>query len=449
MAFMKFAFDKYLLGALCLFGVASFLSIAGANVFLGLSTLFFLIVLFKNKGADITWDEEGYFKAIAVFAGALLVSALCSGNIGYGMKTWADFFLWRFMPFMIILLLFATKNKVDKLLNSVFCGYLICCLYAIYQGVFVYKLNIAHGRAASFVGHPMTLAGWSCILLPALLIFIFRKDISKKLHLACCTLFVIGCVALVFNSTRGAWLALAIALPLISLPFILKSKKIFMSFVSAVVVLGLVLANSPSFMKRVDSISDTKNNWSNVSRFIIWDTAYGIFKEHPVLGVGLGSFAKTYQSKFVDSKELKQQAAEYHNYQKNLKQKKLTAVQKKFTKAHVQKLAAASRKMWENKMLRALSHAHNNYIQMLAENGIVGFVGYIFAFGFILWKNIKNYFMNKNPYSLMIIGSTTALLLQGMTEYNFGNSSVMKIYWFVLACLIVMTRFYNKDNAEK
>ena len=443
---MKFSFDKYLLGSLCLFGTASFLSIAGANVFLGLSTLLFLIVLFKNKGADIVWDEEGYFKVISVFASALFVSALCSANIGYGLKTWADFFLWRFMSFLIILLLFAAKDKVGKLLNAIFAGYFISCLYAIYQGVFVYKLNIAHGRAASFVGHPMTLAGWSCILLPALLIFIFRKDISKKLHLAYCALFVIGCIALVFNSTRGAWLALSIALPLISLPFILKSKKLFMGFASAVVVLGLVLVNSPSFIKRVDSIADTKTNWSNVSRFIIWDTAYGIFKEHPVLGIGLGSFSKEYKSKFVDSKEMKKQSTEYYSYRKNLQQKKLTAVQKKYTKEYIQKLASSSRKVWENKMLRALSHAHNNFIQMLAENGIVGFVSYIFAFGYILWKNIKNYLLNKNPYALMIVGSTTVLLLQGMTEYNFGNSSVMKIYWFVLACLIVMAGYYNKEK---
>ena len=86
---------------------------------------------------------------------------------------------------------------------------------------------------------------------------------------------------------------------------------------------------------------------------------------------------------------------------------------------------------------------------MLAENGLVGFIGYVFAFGFILWKNIKNYLLNKNPYALMIVGSTTTLLLQGMTEYNFGNSSVMKIYWLVLACLVVMARFYNKEDAEK
>ena len=188
---MKFSFDKYLLWSLCLFGVASFLSIAGANVFLGLSTLLFLIVLFKNRGADITCSDDEYFKVIAVFAGVLLVSALCSANIGYGLKTWADFFLWRFMPFIIISLLFANEESVSKLLKAIGCGYFISCLYAVYQGVFVFKMNIAYGRANGFFGHPMTLAGWSCILLPALLVFVFRKDISKKLHLACIALFVV------------------------------------------------------------------------------------------------------------------------------------------------------------------------------------------------------------------------------------------------------------------
>lgn len=447
MRFMNIALNRWLLVALSLFGVASFLSIAGANVFLGLSTLFFLIILAKNKGYKVSEDKVVYYKAIGIFALAILVSALCSGNIGYGLKTWADFFVWRFMPFIIIVSLFDEKLKAEKLLKAVLCGFCIDSLYAIYQGAIVYKFNIAHGRADGFVGHPMTIAGWECILLPMLLVFIFRKDISKNLQWVYAVLFAIFSVALIFNSTRGAWLALAIALPLISLPFILKSKKAFIAFASVVVLIGTALVSSPSFMKRVDSITDTRN-WSNTSRFIIWDTAYGMFKEHPVLGVGLGQFRPTFKSKFVDSDELKRQVAEYHQYQKNKKQKKLTTAQRKMTKEQVNALANANRKAWENKHLRGLGHAHNNFMQMLGENGLVGLLGYIIAFGFILWKNLKNYFANKNPYALMIVGSTTALLLQGLTEYNFGNSSVMKIYWFVLACLIVLASAYNQEKLE-
>ncbi|MBO5143761.1 MAG: hypothetical protein J6C46_12375, partial [Clostridia bacterium] len=83
------------------------------------------------------------------------------------------------------------------------------------------------------------------------------------------------------------------------------------------------------------------------------------------------------------------------------------------------------------------------------ENGLVGFAGYVFAFGYILWRNIKNYFVNKNPYALMIAGSTGALVLQGLTEYNFGNGAVMKLYWLVLGCLIMLAGCYNKESSRE
>jgi O-antigen ligase len=86
---------------------------------------------------------------------------------------------------------------------------------------------------------------------------------------------------------------------------------------------------------------------------------------------------------------------------------------------------------------------------MLAENGIIGLLGYLLTFGAIIWTNIKNYFINKNPHNLMIIGSTIALFLQGLTEYNFGNSSVMKIYWLVLSCLVVLVKEYNEEKLRE
>ena len=406
---MKTSLSEYLVLALCLFGMVSFISVAGANAFLGLSTLLFLILLFKNKDVDILYEDISCFIVILCLAGSLFVSALFSGNIGASLKVWADFFLWRFMPFMIVFFMLAKKEYASKVLGSIFCGFFISCLYAIYQGVFVFKLNIENGRADSFVGHPMTLAGWSCILLPILLVYVFRNDISKNIKICCMFLFSVGCAALVFNSTRGAWLAVSIVLLLISLPYILQSKKLLVGFTTFLIILGLILSNSTTFMSRVNSISDTKTNWSNVSRFIIWNTAYDIFKEHPVLGVGLGNFKSEYKNSVVDSA-----------LKRNINLKK-----------------------WQKKHLVKLDHAHNNFMQMLGENGLVGLFGYVCAFGYILWSGLKNYLLNQNPYSLMIVGSTSALLLQGLTEYNFGNGAVMKIYWLVLACLIVLANKYN------
>lgn len=122
--------------------------------------------------------------------------------------------------------------------------------------------------------------------------------------------------------------------------------------------------------------------------------------------------------------------------------KKLKQVDRRKIRSEYEKLAMPN-------LLVKLGHAHSNIFQILAENGLIGFLGYVFAFGFVLWKNIKNYLMNKNTYALMIVGYTTALMLQGLTEYNFGNSSVMKIYWLVLACLIVLIKVYNEEKLSE
>ena len=451
---MNLSLQNTLLISLCLFAVASFVSIAAANVFLGISVLIFLIITYKNKGLSIAQDKLPYFKAIGIFAGALFVSALFSGDIIYGLKTWADFFLWRFIPFIILVAVLDREEYAKKVLTAVVCGFVIDCLYAIYWSFFVFKGKFDWIRAAGFVGHPMTLAGWSCVLLPILLVCIFKKEFVKKYKWLPVLLFVIGSVALLFNATRGAWIALAIVLPLLSLCYVLKSKKMFFAFTSIILVVGIALVNNPSFMKRVLSITDTKNA-SNSSRFIIWYTSFEMFKEHPVLGVGLGNYKNVYQ-KSVEQRVIiaREQLSKNYIFQKLTKEEQTATLYspKKFWELKIyQKL---KNKEWQSFYkeyskfrfsydLSTFTHAHNNFLHMLAENGLIGLLGYIFAFGYILWKNLKHYFANKNPYALMIVGSTGALLLQGLTEYNFGNSSVMKIYWLVLACLIILAGKYN------
>ena len=443
--------EKYLLISICLLAVASFLSIAVTNVFLGISTLLFLIILYKNKDVVINEDKLPYFKNISVFAGALLVSALCSGDILQGLKNWSDFFIWRFMPFLILIFVFDKKEAAKKVYYAILGAFLVDALYVIYQGVFIYKLNISWARPHGFTGHPMTFAGMLCVLVPVLLVLLFESKILGKYSKFALPAFVIGAFALVLNSTRGAWLAIGIVIGLICLLYMFKSKKIFIACVSLLLAGGFMLGNNQAFMKRVNTFSSVKSVTQD-PRFKIWDVSIAIFKEHPVLGVGLGKFKSEYQKKYSKvypvNEQQKKLAAEYKKYIDNRKAKKLTPEQKKMSKAKRIELRNAYIAQQKYEGVGRLTHAHNNFLQMFGENGVVGFIGYVLAFGYILWRNIKNYFTNKNPYALMIAGSTGALILQGLTEYNFGNGAVMKIYWLVLGCLVVLAGYYNKEKLE-
>lgn len=376
---------KYCSIPIAVFALFSFISIAAGNVLLGIATLCFLIYVFRNK-QELQVNDKIYYIAIAVFLLTMLISALTSGAIGKGLKVWADFWIWRLMPFVMVTLAVKEVCKAKKILACSLLGITLGAICLIYQGF------SGDHRASGFFGHPMTFAGYFCIYLPVLLVCFLEQQVSGKWrYLAGCS-FVLSTVALLFNATRGAWLALMPVLLFILLYYLLKRNKLAMLCLALFILAGAGLSQYKPFTDRLATITNTKYQ-SNTERLLIWNSAYTMFKDHPVLGVGLGQYKDNYQKKYISPK-----AKEPY-----------------------------------------LSHAHNNFLQMLAENGVVGFVGFLTLITCFIGYSFKRFWQERNPYALMMSMSTLALVLQGFTEYNFGNSAVMKSFWLVQGCLLVMS----------
>lgn len=387
--------DCMLINFLCLFALTSFISIAAGNVFLGIAVLLFFISVYKHK-IDINKKFKGYYFAIAIFVFTMLLSALFSGDIVYGLKRWADMWIWRLMPFIIITAMITEPNKNLNILKVSCAGISIGILCLIYQGV------SGDGRAAGFFGHPMTFAGYLCMYLPLFLIGYFDNLFGRKYRNVSGLLFVAGIAALIFNGTRGAWIAVAITSGILLLYYMFKNKRNLLIGTVMIALCGGILVNNDAFMHRVSTITNNRYQ-SNSERLLMWNSAWNMFKDHPVFGVGLGQYKDNYQHKYISPK------AKEPN----------------------------------------LAHAHNNFLQMLAENGIVGFIGFISMFIYIAGYNLKQFFTEKNIYSLAICAVTVTLLLQGCTEFNFGNSAVVKSYWLVLGCLVVLAESLNQNNIIK
>ena len=371
----------------------SFISIAAGNIFLGILTLCFFIKLYK-KQVKFDLYYKSYFIGIGVFVISMLISALFSGDIVYGLKRWADMWIWRFMPFVVVI--FLLNNYIDgkKVMLAGFAGITVTSVYAVYQGL------SGMSRANGFYGHPMTLGGWLCIFLPLLLIEFFERKLLGKYYWLAGLAFCICSAGLVFNATRGAWLAVAIVCAALLIYYMFKSKRNLAVGIIFIALVSTLLVNNSKFMHRLDTIDDFNKYQSNTERILIWQSAWKMFKDYPILGVGLGQYTENYQKKYISpqAKEPK------------------------------------------------LGHAHNNFMQMLAENGIVGFAGFVTMFGYIIFKNLLAWFKVKNVYALMIVSATVCLLLQGFTEYNVGNSAVIKMYWLVLGLLVVLSELYKKET---
>ena len=378
---------------LYIFTLISFISIAAGNIFLGILALCFFIQLYK-KYISFNQDYKGYFIAISLFIISMLLSALFSGDIIYGLKRWADMWIWRFMPFVVVIFLLNNYIDAKKVILTGFAGITLTSVYAVYQGL------SGMSRANGFYGYPMTLAGWLCIFLPLLLIEFFERKLLGKYYWLAGLSFCICSAGLVFNATRGAWLAVTIVCGVLLLYYMFKSKRNLAVSIIFIALISTVLVNNPKFMHRLDTIDDFNKYQSNTERILIWQSAWNMFKDHPILGVGLGQYTENYQQKYISP-----QAKEPN-----------------------------------------LTHAHNNFMQMLAENGIVGFASFVIMFGYIIFKNLIAWVRTRNVYALMIVSATVCLLLQGFTEYNVGNSAVIKMYWLVLGLLVVLSELKWRDK---
>lgn len=374
-----------------LFALVSFISIAAGNILLGTATLFFFIILYK-KEINISKNIKKYYYVIVFFILTMFLSALFSGDIVYGLRRWADMWVWRLMPFVIITCC-VKKEDILKILKASCLGISIGILCLIYQGV------SGDGRAAGFFGHPMTFAGYLCMYLPLFLLGYFENLFGVKYKYVSGIMFLAGLAALIFNGTRGAWIAVAMTAGILLLYYMVRNKRNFIVGIILVAVCCGILVNNSAFMHRMSTITNNKYQ-SNSERLLMWNSAWNMFKDHPVLGVGLGQYKENYQQKYISPK------AKEPN----------------------------------------LEHAHNNFMQMLAENGMVGFLGFMAMFTYIIWHNFRKFLTSKNIYSIAICAVTITLLLQGFTEFNFGNSAVVKAYWLILGCLVVLAENVNKDN---
>lgn len=383
---------NYLTYVMMAFAMLSFVSIALGNVLLGLATALFLVYVYKN-GIKIEEEHKGYFYAYGFFVFTLLLSALFSGDIVKGLKEWANLCIWRAMPFFIIVLAIKDAVRVKKILAASLVGITIgflCIGYQAYHGSF---------RAAGFYGHPMTFGGFLCIYLPLISVWFFESlKLKNKQTLLAAIVWALALMAWLFNATRGAWVALTPVLLFILGYYSWRNKKIMAFCLVLFCAGGTYLVNNPRFVQRTASIVSQKDG-SNRARFIFWNESIKVFKEHPVLGVGLGQ-----------AKRVIKESKEY--------------------------------KPW-------FTHYHSNIFQMLAENGVVGLIGYLGFMGYYLKKSFGQFVSQKNPIALIIASSTLALFVQGITEYNFGNSAVMKTYWLITGVLSVAIKLNDKFTRKE
>lgn len=380
------------------FGLMACISPSIGNIFLWLAILTGIynwrLAIVSNK--KFSAEYCGFYLSFGIFIISIFLSALFSDNIYTSMETLAGGYIRRMLPFFLVILFINDLAKLRFIILAIVGSIFLADICAVWQG-----LN-GNFRANGFFGNPMTLGGFLIMLTPCIMIFLLKKQkICTNKKVIALILFA-SLLALFFNGTRGSWVAIAIMIPGL-LCFILNSWKKIVALICLIGLIGIgTFAFVPAFHAKVITITDL-NYQSNSERFLLWRSSYNMFKDHPLFGIGVGQFSKQYSEHYI------------------LPQAKEPS----------------------------LPHAHNNFIHMLGETGIVGIIGFLVLIGYFLWFGIYHWYKKNNIVGLMLVASLVGLLLQGMTEFNFGNAAVMKLFWLLAGCFVQYVLIDNKEKSSE
>jgi len=246
-------------------------------------------------------------------------------------------------------------------------------------------------RAYGTFGQPNPYGGYLGLILPlAYGLFVanwsMRRRETSSWLLGGVSLGLLG-LGMLMTFSRGAWLGFLGAFLVMNL--FLSPRAAFLPLIvglslgGAVILLGDSGVLPPFILQRltdffpylgkldVRQVVATPENWAVIERLAHWQAAWEMFSDHPWLGVGIGNYAVAYPGYALPG--------------------------------------------WED----PLGHAHNYYLNVAAEAGIVGLVAYLSLFVAIFWHLLRTLGELRGYWRgvmIGILGVLTALCVHNLLD---------------------------------
>lgn len=201
-------------------------------------------------------------------------------------------------------------------------------------------------------------------------------------------------VVVVFTFTRGIWISFLAALAILS--WILARRAAFIVAGSVVLALAALLLVPSSLRTRTRSMADLG---TNVERLLLWETAWNMVRDRPILGAGVGNFRATQDSYVRD----------------------------------------------EVPLVMTRTHAHNIWLQTAVERGVLGVLA-------LLWLVAALFAAALRPVRRLSPGckgralaagglaAVAGFVIDGMVQNNLGDSQAALLFWVVAGVVVVCGR---------
>ncbi len=367
-----------------------------AYSFVGFFLVLLLVIAGGMRRKELRLDMKLVNPYLVLFAGAVVFSAVFSRYVGLSSR----FLLYHATCMLCVVVTVSavkTATHLIRLAGGAAMGVLGTSLYGVYQRIQGVEVNESYvdmklnagmpGRVFSVFDNPNAFGEVLVILLPVVLALVFcsKHFVSRVAALG---VFCVGALALVMTYSRAGWVGFAFSL--VVFVFLWDIRFVPICAVLALCALPLLPATVLNRISTITNLSDS----STSSRFPLYAATIDLIKKSPVRGAGLG-----------------------------------TAAVQKFIADHRLYYAPAP-----------FVHAHDIYLQVWAETGLVGILTFVAG----MWSCVRGGICavantKCHEARLITVGSVAALcgaMVCGIADYLWNYPRVMCIFWFLIALIL-------------
>jgi O-antigen ligase len=348
---------------------------------LGVWGLALLWVLQKPVKGDFRWRAPAALLPLAAFMVVAFVSTLGSPAKGSSLLTYV---IWLTAVLVFFMLANLVRNTRDAaaFLGPVIAAGALMGVWALYQWKFPPVIeeawvDPAQGtltRVFAGMNNPNYLAEYMVLYIPLAIALLARQP-KRRLEMAGLTALM--CLAILLTGSRGGWGSLLLA---IGIYVLLRAGRWTFVVLLGGLLLPFVIPQSIITRFQTAFVGDT----SALYRVNVWKGVLAMLKAVWPLGSGPGgvAFADVYQAFMLSG-------------------------------------------------ARA-GHAHNTYLEIFAETGILGIATILWALLVTLRRLISvGYNKLRSPLIAAAGAAIVGLLLQGMVEYIWYNPKLLFAFWAV------------------
>ncbi len=324
-------------------------------------------------------------------------------------------FLTKTLEWFIVYFLVIDAVTTRKHIYIILCVFLLTLVataldslvqyYVTYKDIFLGHVIEPGARATAGFKTPNGLGAYLTGAIPIVLAWVFRKDTRLRYRLVIALLLVLLVWSVTVTFSRGAWLTVFLGAMFFTLlyGFHRRHLEFYCTFglllilVTLLLLFGFILTNDWN----LPSLRYGTAYW----RLQVWADILKMIQDRPILGHGLNTFMRAFEAYRSDPGTNP-------------------------------------------------TYAHNSYLQLTAETGLIGLVAFLWIF-----RNLFRWFLQfltaygiKNDDLIIpamgVLSAIFAFLFQSFFDNQFYSLQLVAYLWFLVGLFVVMVKEIRWQNTN-